>query len=263
MESERIVELVTAEILRRLSVSCDQTSLCFSGERYQGLAIFTGGTNGVEAGLQQLQSLQQFSTRFTVVLSKAAEQLKLADRIAQILGSDIPIITSNCPYPELELRNADIVLVPVLTQNSAAKLACTVSDSMALTLIMQSLMLGKPVIAAINGADPDDNWRRQHNMTNLLPELREALLGNLQKISTYGVSLIPVEQLAAAAQLVLTNGETSRDMVKETKRQVLHAGMVKNAVESGSKVIVISNDTIITPLARDIAQALQVNIVTK
>ena len=37
-------------------------------------------------------------------------------------------------------------------------------------LIMQGLMLGKPIVAAVNAADPRDSWRIKMNMGNEIGE---------------------------------------------------------------------------------------------
>ncbi|HWR08877.1 flavoprotein [Sporomusa sp.] len=263
MDNEKIVETVTAEVLRQLSIISGNMPAHPGGSLYKALAIFTGGTIGFEAGLLQLTHIQSLNTGLTVVLSAAAEKILDTDRIRQALGSNTSVLTSTSPYPGPALRAADIVLIPVLTQNSAAKLANTLADSMVLTLILQALMLGKPVIAATNAADPDDNRRGEKNMSNLLPALREALQANLKKIATYGIKLTPVENLAAAAQQALAKEIKPYAQDKLAKKRVLHAESVKGAVNSGTKTIVITQGTIVTPLARDIARALKVEIVVK
>lgn len=261
MEYENLVETVTAEVLRQLSMLNGTLPVQPAEFLHKALAIFTGGTIGFEAALLQLQQLQSLNTGLTVVLSAAAERVLDTGRILEALGGAVPLVTSTDPYPGQALGAADVLLIPVLTQNSTAKLAHTLADSMALTLILQALMLGKPVIAAVNAADPDDPWRARKNMTNSSPALRAALASNLKKIQTYGIKLTPVEQLAGAAQQALAKGIMPWATGSPAKKPVLHADLVKDAGHSGR--IEVARGTIVTPLARDLARALNVTIIVK
>ncbi|RYD04013.1 hypothetical protein N752_16620 [Desulforamulus aquiferis] len=112
----------------------------------------------------------------------------------EMLGNDIKIITSQSPYPKEPLRQADVVIIPVLTQNTAAKVALTISDTMASYLIISALMLSKPVIAARDAAEPIN--RPQVELSKLKPAFREVLEGNLKKLSTYGIQLTSADNLS-------------------------------------------------------------------
>ncbi|WP_094606876.1 Coenzyme A biosynthesis bifunctional protein CoaBC [Sporomusa silvacetica DSM 10669] len=264
MDNEKLVELVTAEVLRRLRQAQSENPIQMPDCLHKALAIFTGGSIGLETSLEELKTLQNMGTELIVVLSPAAETIVGENWIREKLGNSVPIVTTKSPYPGQYLRKADIVLVPVLTQNTAAKLAHTLADTMVCTLIMQALMLGKPVIAAANAADPQDGWRLQKNMGQTPPALREALENNLKKIATYGIELTPVTNLAAAAQKVLIK-ESCVDLpsipVKTAKKQVLTAAAVRYAAQSGNKAFRVAQGTIITPLARDVARECNVDIV--
>ncbi|HML34530.1 MULTISPECIES: flavoprotein [Sporomusa] len=264
MDNEKLVELITAEVLRRLGRETSRIPAKPAEPAYKALAIFTGGTIGLEVSLEELKKLQARGIEITVVLSQAAETIIGENWIKEKLGSRIQLVTTQSPYPGKHLRAADVVLVPVLTQNTAARLAHTLSDTMVCTVLLQALMLGKPVIAASNAADPADNWRMQKNMANAAPALREALAANLKKIETFGIRLIPVERLAAAAKEVL-NREALPVLpgiaVKPAKKQILDAEAVNRAVRSGHKTITVVQGTIITPLACDIARESGLHIV--
>lgn len=260
MDNEKLVELITAEVLRRLS----RIPAKPAEPAAKALAIFTGGTIGLEVSLEELKKLQAIGTEITVVLSQAAETIVGENWIKEKLGSHIQLVTTQSPYPGKHLRAADVVLVPVLTQNTAARLAHTLSDTMVCTVLLQALMLGKPVIAAINAADPEDSWRMQKNMANAAPALRAALAANLKKIETFGIRLIPVEQLASAAREALSREVPSvlpGMAARSAKKQVLDAEAVKRAVQGGHKTITVVQDTIITPLAGDIARESGLHIV--
>lgn len=263
MDNEKLVEVITAEVLRRLG-QADRQMSAQPIAVYKALAIFTGGTIGLEVGLEELKKLQDIGTQITVVLSQAAETIIGENWVKEKLGSGIQIVTTQSPYPGKYLRLADVVLVPVLTQNTAARLAHTLADNVVCTVLLQALMLGKPVIAAINAADPQDSWRMKKNMANAAPALREALTANLKKIESFGVQLTPVERLAAAAKEVLKQESlpvSSSTVAKPSKKQILDAEAVRAAIQSGHKSICVLQGTLITPLASDIARESGLRIV--
>lgn len=266
MDNEKLIELLVAEVLKRLQTVSNQATIEQAAQQYRVLAVFTGGSIGLETGLEELKTLQAIGIDLTVVLSQAAETVIGENWIKEKLGNEIRVITSQSPYPGKYLRAADIVLVPVLTQNTAAKLAHTLADTMVSTVIMQALMLGKHVVAAANAADPRDGWRIQKNMGQAPSALCEALENNLKKLAAYGIELIPVNKLAAAAKKLLVQeakeAETSLPVNTEkvSKKQVLDAAFVREAAQGGRKIVRVAKETIITPLARDVARECKVDI---
>ncbi|MBC8015056.1 MAG: flavoprotein [Sporomusaceae bacterium] len=261
MDNERLVQFITAEVMRQLgqmplAVPDKSTSPC-----RQALVIFTGGTIGLEQSLVELQKIQALHIEVSVVLSAAAEQIIGVNRIKEHLGNNINLVTIHSPYPGKLLREADFVLVPVLTQNTAAKLAYTLSDTLPSTLIMQALMLGKPVLAAMNAADPQDGWRIKKDMGKCPPALSEALRQNLKKIESYGIELVHVKDLAAGSQKILNNLVKQTVPVSQGKRSVIDAEAIKAAAGDGRSSITVSKWVIITPLARDVAKEYGIEIV--
>lgn len=261
MDKEELVQLVTAEVLRQLgqkSVAApEEVTPCCK----QGLVVFTGGTIGLEQSLIELQKIQALKIDLTIVLSAAAEQVVGIKRVQESLGSETRIVTTQSPYPGQLLRAADIVLVPVLTQNTAAKLAHTLSDSLASTLIMQALMLGKPVVAAENAADPLDSWRVKKNMGQCPPGLLQTLQDNLRKIKDYGIQLVRVDNLAEECQKKVARSIEMELSSPKAKKSVLDAAAIKAAAGHGLKSIAVLPGTIITPLARDVARDYGIELV--
>lgn len=258
MDYDVLVEQIVAEVLRRLG-EAPQTPPPFS-QKVSALAVFTGGLLGLEESLAQVKTLQTRGFSFTVLLSAAAETVIGLERIQAQLGRDVKIMTGRSPYPGKELREAELVLIPVLTQNTAAKIAATQADSLCSTVIMQALMMGKPVVAASNAADPQDGSRKEKNMGKAAPALLEKLRENLETISLYGVQLVAASELAAACEgscgkAAQQKTNVAKPAVKEReKRTVLDAKAVQEALAQGVQILSLSPQTIITPLARDMAR---------
>lgn len=259
MDNEELVRRICAEVFQRLQSA--QPPVSETAEPcHKILAIITGGTIGLEQGLEELLTLQRLGGRLTVVLSEAARQVAGLERIRSKLGSGVNVITPGDPYPKEELRNSELVVVPVLTQNSAAKFAATIADTITASLLMQALLMGKPVIAAVNAADPKDPCRQQIKMNYASPALVQVLQGNLKKIETYGVHLVQVGRLAAEAQNYWAVPEKPAVAAGMQKKSVIDAETVKAVAASGEKQLILVPGTIITPLARDVAREYGIEI---
>ncbi|MBC9783846.1 flavoprotein [Heliobacterium chlorum] len=262
---DNLVRLVTAEVMRRLNQAGIGNEPP-TRPRFRVMAIFTGGSIGLEEGLQSLQELEQRSCEMTIVLSHAAEQIVGVKRIKERLGDDVEIITPSNPYPGKLLRQADLVMVPVLTQNTMAKLAHTLSDTLPTTLVFQALMLGKPVIAAQNAADPKDCWRTGAAMDKAPIVLVRAFQENLQRVRDYGVQLVDVNRLATEAGQMLDlqlSSDSDRAPAKTAvKKGLVTAEMIRSVALNGGRTFNASTNDVITPLARDIARDFGVEIIT-
>jgi hypothetical protein len=252
-----LVDIVTQEVLRRL-----KSEVPAAGPRSSRkiLAPFCGGTIGLEQGLAALAELSAYPADVAVVLSAAAERVVGAQRVREALGKDVAIVTDRDPYPGRLLREADVVAVPVLTQNTAAKLARTFSDTQVTTLVLQALMLGKPVVMAVNAADPLDNGRAGAGMGRAPANLTRALLDNLRLIESYGVRLVDVKHLAA--EVVRCFRPAPEPVATAGGRKVLiDVAAVKAALASGSKTLAAPRGAIVTPLAAEVARELGVELV--
>lgn len=254
MSEQELIARITAEVMRRLAekeVKKQHDLNC------KVLAVITGGTIGLDSGLEQLKRLQDQGAEISVVLSPAAERVVGKERVEKYLGEQVEVITGEMPFPGRQLREATLVVVPVLTQNTAAKLAQTISDGLAPTLLMQALLMGKPVLAASNAADPQDGWRLKAQMGKGAPALQQALGLNLKRLSEFGMILLPVEELAAHCLRYSGVAEKRKDATsaaKVGKRVVVDAAMIQGVAASGQKQIRLAPGAIVTPLARDIAR---------
>ncbi len=257
MQHGDLADIVTKEVLRRLNGGAPNAGP--QGSR-RVLALVCGGTIGLEQGLAALAALRAYPADVAVVLSAAAERVVGAQRVRDTLGADIAIVTAQDPYPGKLLRAADVVVVPVLTQNTAAKLARTFSDTMVTTLTLQALMLGKPVVMAANAADPLDSGRAGVGMGRAPVNLTRALQDNLKRIESYGVRLVDVKLLAAEAGKCFRPGPQPATPARE-KKVLIDTAAVKAALAGGSRRLAVPRGAIVTPLAVDAARELNVELV--
>lgn len=262
MDTDALVAFITAEVLKRLEQAQSADGHPAAGaKRHKVLAIFTGGAVGLDQALTELGAIQGLNAEIAVVLSPAAEEIVGVDRIKEALGADIDIIIDRSPYLGNVLREADAVLVPVLTQNTAAKIAHTFTDSLASALILQALLLGKPVIAAANAADPGYGRPAEAYGAQVAPALRQALKSNLQKVYDYGIQVVDVGCLAAAAAKLLAPAAVRAKTPAVPGKKLLDAAAVKDAAMNGLKSLTVQPGTLVTPLAVDIASEYAVELI--
>ena len=261
MEQEELIRKITEEVLQRLTQNSTQTAAESQGKI---MAVITGGTIGLDDGLLQLQEMQRTGLEISVGLSPAAEKVVGKERVQKALGAATRIITSEMGFPGKELREAALLVVPVLTQNTAAKLAATIADGLAPTLIMQALLMGKPVIAAANAADPKDGWRIKAQMGKAAPALQQALQLNLKRLEEFGMTLVKAEELAGVSLERIGRVRPNAKKATEAgvgKKVVVDAAMIQGFAATGQRLLRLAPGALVTPLARDIARQEGVELI--
>ena len=165
------------------------------------------------------------------------------------------------------LTGAAGLVVPMLSLNTASRVSQLLADTIPANLILHGLSLGKPVIVAVNGADPADlHWARRAGQMTVQPALHKAMQDRLQLLREYGCRLVDVQQLCAGycacaggttmqeSTAVPTSGNT-QPAEKTTYRVhggLLTASHVQRARTAGQNIVVDRN-TVVTPLARETA----------
>ncbi|MBP2654446.1 MAG: flavoprotein [Firmicutes bacterium] len=257
MQQENLVEFITQEVLRQLKGKGTDGG----GRRLPKiLALFSGGTIGLEAGLRALAEIQGYPAEVAVILSVAAEKVIGISRIREQLGNDVFVVTAQDQYPGNILREADVVVMPVLTKNTAAKLARTISDTMLTTLVLQALLLGKPVIMASNAANPREYARIEAGTDQAPTGLVRVLEENLKRVEGLGVRLVDVAFIAAEIKKNLGRAQDSVSIAGSAIKVLIDAAAVKAALTCGDRRITIPKGAIITPLAVDRARELGVEL---
>ena len=268
MDTEQLVQMITEQVLARLSQQPAPAPLKAPMEPSKIMVLFTGGTIGLVEGLAAVREIGGLPVEITVVLSTAAEKVIGTSRIKDSLGTQCPVLTGQEGYPRALLRAADVLVIPVLTQNTLSKVALTFADTTASTLIMQALMMGKPVIAARNAADPQDHWRIEAGMGKATPAFMRVLQQHLQQAESYGIQLLDVRELSGAVRnwydkrlqrqadqpAKATTGAAEAAVAGHGRKTFISAEVIKAAALAGNKSYRVEAGAILTPLARDIAR---------
>lgn len=250
MEESALIEKIVDEVLRRIA-ACGR----------RALALFCGGSIGAPEARKELRKLLDVGFTLRAVLTPYAELVLGADWLRAELG-DIEIITeASGRAPGALLQETDLILIPVLTLNTAAKVAHGIADTLVATLIMDSLLKGKPVFAARDACDPDHPVRSKLGMTRETAAYRDLLSSNLQRLREYGIRLVPAAELAAHVLADVTGAAASGPAAPEG---TVFCGRVLSRSDVASftgRLLKVSRETLVTPLARDLARDRGIDIV--
>lgn len=247
MISETLFEEIVAEVMRRLEKKLQG--------RKRALVLFTGGHIALSEALAQVRLLRDAGWEILPVLSAAAQDVIGASRILEDLEVPQVLTGENSPPPSTLLEGTDLVLVPILTMNTAVKVALGLADTFVTTLISGAIMMGKPIIAARNAADPSSPERRELGMDRAPVPWVRMLEEYFNRLESFGIRLVDVRELAEAASRERGKGpemfQRTQGVSRTAKRVVTRADVIR-AWEEG-RDLTVAEGTIITPLAQEVA----------
>ncbi len=240
---EQIVEQVL-QILKGAGQPADH-----AGKRIT--AVFSAGLSGGETACRALRgltgrgySVQALFTPCAQTVNGPAWLLERAPAV-QICGE------SACS-PRAWVEETDLVLIPVLTVNSAAKLAHGIADNRALSTVMAALMARKPVIAAVDACtgDPD------------VPVVARIWNQNLRLLHQCGIQLVSAADLEVSVRNRLESGGPAGCAVPgPSPRFAGRVLSIRDLRQMGAGRLYVSSGTIVTPAALDEARNRNIEII--
>ncbi len=181
-------EILVDKIVARVMALLNGETIDSSPRRV--LMLFSGASTGFVVGKEAIRRLADSSHKLTVVLTPSAAHIITEANIRQAGADDIVPPGTWVDAPGL-VKQSDLVLVPTLSMNLAARLALGLMDSLISTLVIGSLLAGKPVVAVQDGADPNGNAGLVFGATRGgAPALRAKLADHLKTLASYGVELV-------------------------------------------------------------------------
>jgi hypothetical protein len=175
--------------------------------RKRALVLFGGASAGWQAGLDAIAMLAHEGHAVTAVLTSSAAAILGEGKIREA-GADQVILPGVFADAPALVKAHDLVLIPTLSMNLAAKLALGLFDSLPATLALGALLAGKPVLAVRDGADPDGSGGRVWGATGAAATLRARLSANLKALETYGIRLLAADEFVPAVQQYLSTSYT-------------------------------------------------------
>lgn len=246
MNYSELTELIIKEVMKRVEKS-----------KKKALAIFTGGTVGFEEAVCQVKKLREDGWGIDILFTVGAEKLHSKEYLQDIFEGLGVYFESEYTNHNL-LRDTCMVLIPIMTVNTAVKIALGISDTPATHLISRALINGIPVVAAKEASDPR-NYRSENFHAGARAEAYSRKLSSYVKnIEEYGVAIVACRDLSEAAVRSVGTGERNSD--NNLKKRFITKEDIVNAKKNGSGKIFSDSNTIVTSYAKEIAGELGVEI---
>ena len=253
----------------------------------RGLILFTGATIGYSQSIESINKLKRDGWEFDVVMSKSAQEVITVDSVKKAIGISNIITNENGSVIKELLQRNNVIVIPTLTINSAAKIANCISDTLVTNIVSKALISGKPIVASINGCCPDNKERREIYGDNLSDFHKKRLSNNLEILRSYNIKLSSSEKLYKNVNKILLksfNLYKSNKFINEVYvsngDKVVSSNAEPKTVDDISSIrlnkkilsrkdiwdnkkfstIFVKQNTLITDLARDEAQRLNITL---
>lgn len=231
MELDKIIEYIVQEVVKKIN---SQNIIEEFSPKEKILVAITGSTNNLEQIVLELRKISK-NYDLSLVFSEAAKNI-----IDENIFSEFYIIKdfSIKNYDEILSKN-DIILLPLLTKNTVAKLVVGIRDNAVTNLVSKALLLEKRVIAAYDSCI----------VNNEVPYAK-LINSNVEKLKDYGLIFVQAKELA---DYMLNKKDLEINSLRE--RNVITAKDLKDLYD---KKIIISKNTVVTTLAKERAKENQI-----
>ena len=231
MELDKIIEYIVQEVVKKIN---SQNIIEEFSPKEKILVAITGSTNNLEQIVLELRKISK-NYDLSLVFSEAASNI-----IDENIFSEFHIIKdfSIKNYDEILSKN-DIILLPLLTKNTVAKLVVGIRDNAVTNLVSKALLLEKRVIAAYDSCI----------VNNEVPYAK-LINSNVEKLKDYGLIFVQAKELA---DYMLNKKDLEINSLRE--RNVITAKDLKDLYD---KKIIISKNTVVTTLAKERAKENQI-----
>jgi hypothetical protein len=166
---------------------------------------------------------------------------------------------SNRPFVLLEeinqqeltaiIEESSVLVIPAASYQLLSKLALTMDDELAVWVAIQYQLLGKPVVIANNGVEPN-----VYQQIHAPHTVQERIQSYIRQIQTDQVKWVPLNKLTQTVEHQFT--------AYEEKQSLILAKHVEKAFHTGLKELVVPLKSKITPSAKDLAKELKI-VITK
>jgi len=224
------------------------------------LVVFTGGTIGFAEAMNEIKrALLDNELGCDVLFSKPAAQIHDVTSISKELNAEKIIVEGIDTIKSFKdfLGRYSAIVVGVLTRSSASKLARLYLDTYAVQTIINSLMMGIPVMSAVDAADPKTEGWENIGFMWANGALKNAFGENINTLTGYGVKFCKAKDLYPEITSLYfyncienTLAKPNFDVIRLERKVVTRDDIVLHLKE-GCKFSIPKN-AVITPFALDV-----------
>lgn len=190
---EKIVVSVIADYI------ADQVVNRLTAERKKALLLFTGSLAGFGGVPEMLETLQSQGWDLKAVLSKGAEAVLPVEKLKEALPRDAVFSAADGRELRSLMDERPFLLLPALTVNTAAKIACCIADEPITNAVAYAIGRGKRILACVDGCCPDRKLLLPGGFH--APEAyKEQMRNNLAALKRFGIRLTDIRSLPGEAE---------------------------------------------------------------
>lgn len=153
------------------------------------LVVFTGGLLGFDDAIESLRALKATGAQLDYLQTSSAVRILDQARIEALGMREVS---------QRMVESHDMLVLPTLTSNIAAKAAHGVADCLVSNLFAEFVMSNRVVVAARNAVNPDGadklGW-----FPSMPPGYADLLRANLTALSSFGVRVVDAKALCRTA----------------------------------------------------------------
>ncbi|MDN5324004.1 MAG: hypothetical protein PWQ67_2458 [Clostridia bacterium] len=258
MDLEYLVQVITREIVNKIQ---NESMTECEVNKPEIMVVYTGGSIGFKQSLQELGKISKWCN-CRLVLSKSAARIYKDTKI--FADKNIRNV-----YKEEErvfnisslLQKVQLVVMPVMTFNTMAKIAMGICDNLITNIIFHCLTTGIPVISARNAADLQDPERKGLPKYKYNPGLIQMSNEYLKKLEVLGIQLADVTQLEQRCRDTLVSKEPKPVVINDKKKIITQADITQEVINQG--FLKVPANVFFTPLAKDIIKSYDLKVYTE
>ncbi|AOR23564.1 phosphopantothenate--cysteine ligase [Clostridium taeniosporum] len=268
MNFDDIVQVVLKEVMCQLEIK--------KFKQKEVIVCFTGTNRGLTSIIAELKKLKSKGIRLKAVLSKFASQIIDMDLINKVFSKEDIYIDDALEVNHIYDKKFDLLIGGTCSINSLAKVANGIGDTLPTALISKCILNGTKIVIAKESFEFNKEIPVSYmNMINK----------NLDKLKSYGIELMNsnnISNLVLNEQYII-NSKLNKDIINAneiiSKNLVDKKGIYENNSEieiykkvissedisnnSKDEKIVVPSNSIITALAQDLADELNIEIIKR
>ncbi len=243
---------ITSNVLDSISKRIQNVG--FSKDNRKALLLFNGSTINLDENLKSLQELQKKGYSVSVGYSFMAEKIIDTKKISNMLHPVETFKEEDVFKLQSIVGNYSLLILPNITINTLSKVALGMIDSFVPTIIWTFLYGGKSVYMDFTGV------RNYLGKQSKSPEIDRLTNGYISTVLKMGAKEIVSKNYLNTLNL---NNNTNLP-IKTSEKESIKRGLIteKDILKLShlEKELHIEKGTVITPLAKDKARELGINI---
>ncbi|WP_319200976.1 flavoprotein [uncultured Ilyobacter sp.] len=230
MEFDLLIDHIVKEVMGKLKTQ----NAVKEQEKKRCLVIVNGGTVSLEQVLLQLKEIS-CNYDLKILFSQAGREIVGEERFSGYETKELSMTEASS-----FLKNIDIVLLPLLTKNTCAKVAVGIRDNTVTYIISKAISAEKEIVAVNDSCSTEDGTAYADQL-NL----------NIKKLKSYGITFVKSTELS---NYILRENKKRVTCLREKKIITL-----ADLFNIKNRKIVLSKDTIVTALAKEKAKDNEVS----